>query len=80
MELELKSYSLKEAEWALICKCFNDNIDKDVKDIADLLEISERNLYRKIQGTEFSRHHRIVSRAISFLENEGYEVIKKEKV
>lgn len=78
MELELKSYSLKDAEWALICKCFNDNMDKDVKDIAGLLDISERNLYRKIQGTEFNRYRRTVSRAITFLKSEGYEVIKKE--
>ena len=61
LKIELNSYSLKDAETAIIQKCIADNPTYTYDQLANLFGISSRTLYRTIKS----------------LNEEGYDMGKK---
>lgn len=77
-QIVLTNYNLKEAEKIIICHCLENNKDKTLKELADLLHIAERTLYRFIVKNDL-KHFRVLlseSRAIELLKKNGYTVEK----
>lgn len=73
--LELESYNLEAAKIQLMRQCFQENPYSTIAEIAKLLGVSERTMYRT--ACDFPREDRQVLKARALLEKSGYTVTKK---
>lgn len=74
--MQQTTYNLELLEKNAIKQCFEENPRKNIRQIADLLGISERNLYRKMKdlkiSTKSTKAPKKLVRAIAVLEGKGY--------
>lgn len=76
-QIILTNWNLIEAEKIIINHCLNNNLDKSFKDLSQLLGISERTLYRKINDYNIPlKPKKLEFQAISFLTKKGYKIEK----
>lgn len=76
MIISLTDYNLIKAEKEIIKACLEENPDSTYNEIAELLHISTRTLYRKIYIHDIQKSKTINSK-IKYLEKLGYEIKKK---
>lgn len=76
MKIIITDYNLTKTEKEIIKACLDDNPDKTYEDIAALLHISCRTLYRKMHDYDIQKDKSIQAK-IRYLERLGYEINKK---
>lgn len=76
MKIELTDYNLIKAEKLIIQTCLEDNPDSTYNQIADMLHISTRTLYRKMYDYGIQKNKTIAGK-IKYLEKLGYKIEKK---
>lgn len=76
MIIELTDYNLIKAEKEIIKACLEDNPDSTYNEIAELLHITTRTLYRKMYVYGIQKNKTIEGK-IKYLEKLGYKIEKK---
>lgn len=76
MNIKITDYNLIKAEKEIIKACLEDNPDSTYNEIADMLHISTRTLYRKMYVYDIQKSKTIDSK-IKYLEKLGYKIEKK---
>ncbi len=76
MNIEITDYNLIKAEKLIIKCCLEDNPDSTYNEIAAMLHISTRTLYRKMYIYGIQKNNTIDGK-IKYLEKLGYKIEKK---
>lgn len=79
INITLDSWNIEQAKRKIVKMCFAQNSNRKNCDIAKMLGMSERNLYRIIPELGLTKEERAIVRAKDTLEKNGYIVIKTKK-
>ena len=75
--ITLTSWNLVEAEERIIQECIKANPNQSLEQLAHLLNISSRTLYRKLrQYKQKGKKQEDINKAIALLEKEGFKIQK----